>query len=89
MSKFIITGGNKLEGKIKLSGNKNSALKLIPATLLADSPTTLTNVPNIIDVDVALQLVENLGAKVKRDGSTVTIDPSSLNSFDPDPTLSS
>lgn len=89
MSKFIITGGNKLEGSIKLSGNKNSALKLIPATLLADTPSTLTNVPEIIDVDVALKLVENLGAKVKRDGHTVTIDPRTLNSFDPDPTLSS
>lgn len=89
MSKFIVTGGRKLTGKIRLSGNKNSALKLIPATLLADSPTTLTNIPNIIDVDVALSLITNLGAKVTRDGSTVTIDPTSLNSFDPDPTLSS
>jgi UDP-N-acetylglucosamine 1-carboxyvinyltransferase len=88
MSKFIVTGGNKLEGKIRLSGNKNSALKLIPAALLADSPTTLTNVPNISDVSVVLDLVSKLGAKVEYKDHTVTIDPRSLNSFDLDPDLS-
>jgi UDP-N-acetylglucosamine 1-carboxyvinyltransferase len=88
MSKFIVTGGNKLEGKIKLSGNKNSALKLIPAALLGESPTTLTNVPGILDVDVMLDLISKLGAKVTRRDHEVTIDPSSLNSFDPDPDLS-
>lgn len=89
MSKFIITGGHKLEGKIKLSGNKNSALKLIPASLLANTQSTFTNLPNILDVDVSLELISKLGAMVKREGSTVTIDPSTLNSFDADPTLSS
>ena len=88
MSKFIVTGGHKLEGKIKLSGNKNSALKLIPAALLGDSPTTLTNVPGISDVEVMLDLVEKLGAKVTRRDHEVTIDPSGLSSFDPDPDLS-
>lgn len=88
MSKFIVTGGNKLEGKIKLSGNKNSALKLIPAALLGDSPTTLTNVPEISDIAVMLELISKLGAKVERRDHEVTIDPSSLSSFDPDPDLS-
>jgi UDP-N-acetylglucosamine 1-carboxyvinyltransferase len=89
MSKFLVTGGRKLEGKIMLSGNKNSALKLIPAALLADSPTTLTNVPDISDVEVMLELIEKLGVKVKREDHTVTIDPTNLNSFDLDPDLSS
>jgi len=89
MSKFIIVGGNKLEGKIKLSGNKNSALKLIPAALLADSPTTLTNVPEISDVSVMLDLVSKLGVKVTKRDHEVTIDPQGLDSFDPDPDLSS
>ena len=88
MSKFIIVGGNKLEGKIKLSGNKNSALKLIPAALLADSPTTLTNVPEISDVSVMLDLVSKLGVKVTKRDHEVTIDPQGLDSFDPDPDLS-
>lgn len=89
MSKFIVQGGNKLEGKIRLSGNKNSALKLIPAALLGNSPTTLTNVPGISDVDVMLDLIGKLGAKVTRRDHEVTIDPRGLSSFDPDPDLSS
>ncbi len=88
MSKFLVTGGRKLEGKISLSGNKNSVLKLIPAVLLADSPSTLTNVPDISDVAVVLRLIETLGAKVTRDGNSVTIDPRGLSSFDLDPDLS-
>lgn len=88
MSKFIVTGGHKLEGVVKLSGNKNSALKLIPATLLADSPSTLTNVPDISDVSVMLDLIRSLGAKVEYRDHTVTIDPRGLNSFDLDPDLS-
>jgi UDP-N-acetylglucosamine 1-carboxyvinyltransferase len=89
MAKFIVTGGHKLEGKIKLSGNKNAALKLIPAALLADSPSTITNVPNISDVSVMLELIAKLGAKVEYKDHTVTIDPTNLNSFDLDPDLSS
>ena len=88
MAKFIVTGGHKLEGKIKLSGNKNAALKLIPAALLADTPSTLTNVPGISDVSVMLELIEKLGVKVKREDHTVTIDPRGLKSFDLDPDLS-
>jgi len=89
MSKFLVTGGHKLEGKITLSGNKNSALKLIPAALLADSISTITNVPDISDITVMLDLITRLGVKVKCEDHSVTIDPSGLNSFDLDPDLSS
>ncbi|MGA2910767.1 MAG: UDP-N-acetylglucosamine 1-carboxyvinyltransferase [Candidatus Microgenomates bacterium] len=89
MSKFIVTGGKKLSGKIKLSGNKNAALKLIPAALLADTPSVITNVPDISDITVMLDLITRLGAKVKREDHTVTVDPSGLTSYDLDPDLSS
>ena len=89
MSKFFVTGGKKLEGTIKLSGNKNAALKLIPAALLSDSPSTITNVPDILDVTVMLDLITKLGVKVKREDHSVTIDPRGLSSFDLDPDLSS
>ena len=89
MSKFLVTGGKKLEGTIRLSGNKNAALKLIPAALLADSPSTITNVPDISDVSVMLELISRLGAKVLHEDHSVTIDPSGLTSFDLDPDLSS
>lgn len=88
MSKLIINGGNKLEGEVKLAGNKNSVLKLLPATLLADTPSTITNVPNIRDVDVMLMIMEKLGAKVTRNADSVTIDPTSLTSYEIDAELS-
>jgi UDP-N-acetylglucosamine 1-carboxyvinyltransferase len=89
MSRFIVNGGRKLEGKIKLAGNKNSALKLIPAALLGDSPTTLTNVPDISDVSLMLELITKLGVKVIKRDHGVTIDPRGISSFDPNPDISS
>ena len=89
VSKFIISGGNKLKGTIKLTGNKNSALKLIPASLLAETPTSLTNVPIIQDVGVMVELVEKLGAKVTGKGTnSLIIDPSGLSSYELDSALS-
>lgn len=90
MSKFIIRGGIELKGEITLAGNKNSALKLIPAALLSNSPTILINVPLIRDVDILLEIVEKLGVKVAGRGTnTITIDPSTLKFYELDPDLSS
>lgn len=89
MSKFLVTGGRKLTGKVSLSGNKNSALKLIPAALLADSPSTLTNVPDILDISVMVDLIKKLGATVNYRNHEMTIDPTTLNSYDLDPNMSS
>ena len=88
MSKLIINGGNKLEGEVRLAGSKNSVLKLLPAALLADSPSTITNVPMIRDVEVMLNLMEKLGAKVTRNNDVVTVDPTSLSSYEIDAELS-
>ena len=51
MSKFIIEGGQPLHGEITASGNKNAALKLLPACLLTDEPVVLHNIPAIRDVE--------------------------------------
>ncbi len=88
MATFLIKGGKKLKGKIKLAGNKNSALKLMAATLLGNSPSTLTNVPIIRDVQVMGELISKLGAKVEGLGkNTLTIDPTTLSSYELDPEL--
>jgi UDP-N-acetylglucosamine 1-carboxyvinyltransferase len=88
VSRLYITGGRRLEGTIAASGNKNSALKLIPASLLGNSPTVLTNVPIIRDVYVQAKLVEKLGAKVKGFGThKMVIDPSGIDSYELDPDL--
>jgi len=89
MAKFIVTGGRQLSGTIKVGGNKNAALKLIPAALMADSPSTISNVPDISDVSIMLDLISKLGAKITREDHSVTIDPTGLKSFDLDPDLSS
>ena len=66
MSKFVIRGGIPLHGEVTIAGNKNAALPIIAATVLTDAPCTLENVPDIRDVDAILDIVENLGKKVKR-----------------------
>lgn len=89
MAKFLVSGGKPLKGIVDVSGNKNSVLKLIPATLIADSVTTLTNVPHITDVLVMIDLIKSLGASAVLEGDKLTIDPQGLHSYDLDPTLCS
>lgn len=89
MSKFIIEGGRKLKGQIRVAGHKNSALKLIPAALLGVSSSTLNNVPHIRDVGVMVEIIKKLGVGVKESGQgSLTIDPTGLSSYEPDPDLS-
>ena len=64
MSKFIIEGGHQLKGTITASGNKNAALKLLPACLLTDEPVTLHNIPDIQDVRTTIALLHDLGVEV-------------------------
>lgn len=64
MSKFIIEGSHPLTGTITASGNKNAALKLLPACLLTDEPVILHNIPNIRDVRNTLLILQDLGAEV-------------------------
>lgn len=79
MDKFLIQGGTKLEGEVRISGAKNAALPLLAATILADTPITLTNVPNLKDVNTLVQLIAGLGVDITYEGETVKADTSSLN----------
>lgn len=82
MSKIIINGGRKLEGEIKVSGNKNSALKLMAAAAMLDGETILGNVPIIRDVDVMAEIMGELGIEIQGLGtSTLTIDPKGLKTY--------
>lgn len=77
---FRVTGGHRLEGEIGVVGAKNSVLKLMAAALLAHGRTTITNVPDILDVAIMAELLRRLGCEVVHDrpgptlGGTVTID---------------
>ena len=78
-----IVGGQKLSGKITPSGSKNSAVSIIPASIMFDKPVTLANVPDITDVAKLVGILEKLGSKIiwDRSKSTLQIDNSGL-SFD-------
>ena len=78
MKQIIINGGKTLKGTIKVSGAKNAAVALIPASLLAKGVVTIDNVPNISDVEALEEIMLFLGAKIKHDGNTLTIDTSKV-----------
>jgi UDP-N-acetylglucosamine 1-carboxyvinyltransferase len=80
MHTYRIEGGFPVKGRIRASGNKNSALPCIAASVLAGSPLTLRNVPEIEDVQVMLEVLRSLGASVDRIGpGAVRIDSSTLS----------
>lgn len=78
-----VHGGHAIEGDVHVSGAKNSALKLMAATLLAPGTTTLTNVPNISDVHVMGKVLKGLGATIEvADEHTLIIDTSAVDSWE-------
>jgi len=84
MDKLLTQGGVQLEGEVRISGAKNAALPLLAATILADSPITITNVPNLKDVNTLVQLIAGLGVNITYAGDTVVADISTLdNQFAP------
>lgn len=62
---FVIEGNHRLQGEVTVSGNKNAALKMLPACLLTDEPVILTNMPDIADVHVTCDLMRSLGAEIE------------------------
>ncbi len=79
MDKLLIEGGARLAGEIAISGAKNAALPILCAALLTAEPVTFTNVPQLKDIGTLLELLGQMGVKVARDGSTVTLDAGSLD----------
>ncbi|MFZ3589088.1 UDP-N-acetylglucosamine 1-carboxyvinyltransferase [Bacillus sp. DJP31] len=81
MDKLKIEGGNKLRGTVRISGAKNSAVALIPATILAESPVFIDGLPNISDVQILSDLLEEIGGKVTLNNSEIIVDPSQMISM--------
>ncbi len=80
MAKIIINGGDVLHGEVQISGAKNAVLPILCATILADEPVTLSNVPHLHDVTTTISLLGALGAKITvDDNQTLHIDPRSVN----------
>ena len=74
MSKFVIEGGQKLKGRVNISGFKNAAVAIIPAAILAGDRCTIENLPNIEDVHVLGKILEELGARVTFDAEKKVMD---------------
>ena len=79
MSYYIINGGNKLEGEVNISGSKNASLPILAACVLNGKTNRLYNVPDISDVKSTLNILEDLGCKIKRDKKRIIIDSSGVN----------
>ena len=82
MDKLLITGGPPLQGEVRISGAKNAALPILTASLLADQPVTIGNVPHLRDVTTMMELLGRMGARLVVDERMrVQIDPTGLRDF--------
>jgi UDP-N-acetylglucosamine 1-carboxyvinyltransferase len=81
MQKIVVEGGARLEGEVRISGAKNAVLPILCATLLADAPVAIGNVPNLFDVKTTLRVLAELGAAITMDDAfDLSIDPRSVHS---------
>lgn len=66
MEQFVVKGGNPLNGEVEIGGAKNAALAILAASIMTDETVTIDNLPNVRDINVLLQAIEEIGAKVER-----------------------
>ena len=81
MDKIVIEGGNRLFGEVEISGAKNAALPIMAASILADSPIRIKNVPDLRDIRTFLKLLNILGAKTEFSDNSLYIDSSTITNF--------
>ena len=83
MENIIINGGKPLFGEVTVSGAKNAAVAIIPAVVLCDEPCRIENIPNISDVTLIANILQDMGAMVRRvDKNTLDIDPRPINTYE-------
>lgn len=82
--KYVIDGGNKLEGSLRISGNKNSVFPCFAAALLTDDEVILENVPDTRDTEVLIQILERIGVHVKRKDANISLRVGNLKNDLPD-----
>lgn len=75
LQSLLVDGGNRLFGEIQISGSKNAVLPMLAATVLFKEPCCIQSVPNLTDVDAAVDILTYLGAKVERSGGSLCVDP--------------
>ena len=82
--RMLITGGQRLEGAVRVSGGKNTAVAIIPAAILSQTPCVIENLPSIEDVHVSVETLQHLGARVVWDPKegTMEVDASTISRTD-------
>lgn len=82
MEKFVIEGGKRLSGEVTVNGAKNAVVAILPATILSDEPCIIENIPGISDVSITLQIMSEMGAKIRMiNKNTVEIDTRGLKNL--------
>ena len=85
MEQYVIKGGNSLHGEVEIGGAKNAALAILAAAIMTDETVTIDNLPNVRDINVLLQAIEEIGARVDRvDAHTVKINGSFIKDVNVD-----
>ncbi len=83
MDQIVIHGGRSLKGEIGISGSKNASLPILVASILAEEPSVINNVPDLVDVKTICEVLKTLGVKITfMDGHKVKIDPSSIRGYE-------
>ena len=82
MQSYIVNGGEKIEGKIKSSGSKNSSLPILAATILNKGKTVLKNVPDIHDTKIMFDIMRLLGCKINQEKNKIIIDSSNIDNYE-------
>lgn len=87
MSAFVINGGRRISGSLKVQGSKNSVLPILAATLLVDGKTVIHNCPKLSDTECTVKILRSLGCTVVRNENSITVDSTSVDSFEIPETL--
>ncbi|RBP61812.1 UDP-N-acetylglucosamine 1-carboxyvinyltransferase [Alkalibaculum bacchi] len=82
MSKYVVKGGNRLEGEVSIQGSKNAALPILAATVLNQGESIISNVPDIHDVDVMIKILKSIGCRVQKEGNLLVVDSSNVSSVE-------
>jgi len=80
MNRYIMKGGNPLVGEVQISGAKNAALGILAASIMTDENVIIENLPDVRDINVMLEAIQEIGARVERiDRHTVRINASTIH----------
>ena len=79
MSRFVVTGGSRLEGEIIVEGSKNAVLPILAASLLNRGESVIKNCPRLRDVEVMIEILKKIGCRVTMEGDVITVNSSNIS----------